>query len=341
MKGLRVGMVGATGAVGIELVEIMGLRTFPVKELKLFASARSEGKKIETPWGGVTVEEGREDSFKDLDVVFFSAGGGISKRLAPEAVRAGAVVIDNSSAFRMDERVPLVIPEVNGSEAEKHEGIIANPNCTTIVVLLALKPLHDALVLRRVVVSTYQAASGAGAKGIEALKGESASILEGKDVNPQVFPFLSAQRHYPLAFNLIPHVDVFGEAGYTKEEWKMVNESRKILSLPELRITVTNVRVPVFRCHAASLNIEVCEDCRVEDIQRLMSNAPGVRLVDDPDSYGYPMPVTVSGRDEVAVGRVRRDLSLERGWNLWVVGDQIRKGAALNAVQIAEYLYCR
>lgn len=340
MSGLRVAMVGSTGAVGKELVEILHERSFPVGELRLLASKRSAGKKMETPFGGVVVEEACEKNLSGLDLVFFSAGGGVSQRLAPVAVKAGAIVIDNSSAFRMDPDVPLVIPEVNGADANRHNGIVANPNCTTIIVLVVLKPMHDALGIERVVVSTYQAASGAGAKGIDALMRESATVLDGRGAEPSVFPYAAASKHHALAFNLIPHVDVFDEAGYTKEEWKMVNESRKILSLPELRISVTNVRVPVFRCHAATLNVEVRKDVDERLVKGVLAEAPGLELVDDPKNFEYPMPVNSSGRDEVSVGRVRRDPSMQRGWNLWVVGDQIRKGAALNAVQIAEYLYC-
>ncbi len=341
MNGLRVAMVGATGAVGKELVEILHERSFPIKELRLLASKRSAGKKVETPFGVLSVEEAGEETFVGLDLVFFSAGGGVSQRLAPVAVKGGALVIDNSSAFRMDPDVPLIIPEVNAADAAGHKGILANPNCTTIIVLTALKPLHDALRIERIVVSTYQAASGAGAKGIAALKRESAAVLEGLDVNPSIFPYGDASTHYPLAFNLIPHVDVFDEGGYTKEEWKMVNESRKILSLPELRISVTNVRVPVFRCHAAALNVEVKEEADETRVKGILAHAPGLELVDDPDNFKYPMPVISTGRNEISVGRVRRDPSVKRGWNLWVVGDQIRKGAALNAVQIAEYMYCK
>lgn len=331
-----VAMVGATGAVGRELIEILAQRNYPISDLKLLASARSAETKLDTPFGRLTVEEAAPDSFGGVDVAFFSAGAEVSTRLAPAAVERGAMVVDNSSAFRMDPAVPLVVPEVNADAAFMHRGIIANPNCSTIVVAVALKPLADLAGLKRVVVSTYQAASGVGGKGIVALAAEARAHLEDDAVTPQVFPHSGAAEKYPLAFNLVPQVDVFAAEGYTKEEWKMVHEMRKIMALPKLALSVTNVRVPVFRCHAASVNVEVEKDVSWEAVRAAFEGAQGLRLEDDPQTQRYPMPLAVSGKDDVQVGRVRPDVSLERGWNFWVVGDQIRKGAALNAVQIAE-----
>jgi aspartate-semialdehyde dehydrogenase len=331
-------MVGATGAVGRELLSVLHDRAFPVGDLRLLASERSAGKRIDTPFGAVAIEEGSSDSFAGVDIAFFSAGGAVSKELVPHAVRAGATVIDNSSAFRMDPDVPLVVPEVNGDALGGDPSVISNPNCSTIVVTVALKPLHDLAVVKRMVVSTYQAASGVGAKGMDALERESRAHLAGEEVEAEVFPFASAERKYPLAFNLIPQVDDFDELGYTKEEWKMVNETQKILADDSIEITVTNVRVPVFRCHAASVNVEVEKDVSIEQVRRAFGVGPGLKLVDEPDRQMYPMPLDVSGEDLVEVGRVRKDNSIARGWNFWVVGDQLLKGAALNAVQIAERL---
>jgi aspartate-semialdehyde dehydrogenase len=271
-------------------------------------------------------------------LAFFSAGASVSKKLAPAAARQGAVVIDNSSAFRMDPEVPLVVPEVNAEALRGHSSIISNPNCSTIVVAVALAPLHELAGIKRLVVSTYQAASGVGGKGISALERESRAFLEGAAVEPVVFPFAGAERKFPLAFNLVPHVDVFEELGYTKEEWKLVRETRKIFGDGSLAITVTNVRVPVFRCHAASVNAEVEREVGLEEIRETFSRAEGLELFDEPSRQRYPMPLDVTGRDAVRVGRLRPDNSIEQGWNFWVVGDQIRKGAALNAVQIGESL---
>src|SRR5690606_779774 len=278
------------------------------------------------------------EAFRGIDVAFFSAGGSVSKALAKDAVAAGAVVIDNTSAFRLDPDVPLVIPEVNGPAALEHQGIIANPNCSTIVLLMALNPLHQVARVRRVVVSTYQAVSGAGLKAMEELQQQVRDYVAGREPEARVLPVASGQRHYPILFNVIPQVDVFDEGGYTREEWKMVRETHKILGDASIGITATTVRVPVLRSHAESVYVETERRLSVEEARAVLSAAPGVKVVDDPAQARYPMPIDAAGRDEVLVGRIRADVAVENGLNLWAVGDQIRKGAALNAVQIAEYL---
>ncbi|MCL4516252.1 MAG: aspartate-semialdehyde dehydrogenase [Firmicutes bacterium] len=338
MKRYQTAVLGATGAVGEEILSILAERDFPVGGLKLLASGRSAGKKLVFRGREYTVEEAGPDSFKGVEIAFFSAGGGVSQEFAPIAVEAGAVVIDNTSAFRMDPRVPLVVPEVNASDLEWHQGIIANPNCSTIIMVVALNPIHQAAGIKRIVVSTYQAVSGAGARAIEALKDQVRAYAESRVVEPSLFPYARAARLYPIAFNLIPHIDIFGEAGYTKEEWKMVNETRKIMHDASMAVTATTVRVPVFRCHSESVNVETHRKLSAAEARELLSGAPGVVVQDDPEHQVYPMPLDGSGKDPVFVGRIREDLSIANGLNLWVVGDQIRKGAALNAIQIAEYL---
>jgi len=338
VKRYTVAIVGATGAVGREFVTLLGERRFPLKHLKLLASSRSAGTTIETSLGPVVVEEATSESFDGVDVAFFSAGASVSRELAPAAVRSGALVIDNTSAFRLDPEVPLVVPEVNIEAAHKHKGLISNPNCSTIIMAVAIKPIYDRAGIKRIVVSTYQAVSGAGARAVAALEEETRRYLASEPVEPSVLPYSSAPVHHQIAFNLIPHIDVFEEMGYTKEEWKMVRETRKIMSDPNIAITATTVRVPVFRCHAESLNIETEVKLTASEARTLLSHAPGVCVMDDPAQFVYPMPAYLAGRNEVFVGRIREDNSIERGLNLWVVGDQIRKGAALNAVQIAEHL---
>ncbi|MGE5552751.1 MAG: aspartate-semialdehyde dehydrogenase [Betaproteobacteria bacterium] len=338
MGGHRVAVVGATGAVGQELLHILEEREFPVAELKVLASARSVGREVEFTGERLKVEEARPEAFAGLDLAFFAAGGSVSEALVPEAVKRGTVCIDNTSAFRLDPQTPLVVPEVNPEDVRWHRGIIANPNCSTIIMCVALYPLHQAARVKRVVVSTYQAVSGAGAKAMETLRSQSQAILEGRKFVPQVLPYAKAPKHYPIAFNLIPQIDVFAEQGYTKEEWKMVKETQKIMHAPEIAVTATTVRVPVFRCHSESVNVETERKLSVEEARRLLSAAPGVVVMDDPAQMLYPMPDRLSGKDEVFVGRVREDLTIPCGLNLWVVGDQIRKGAALNAIQIAELL---
>ncbi len=327
----RVAILGATGAVGTELMELLASRNFPLADLKLLASSRSAGTTL--PFKGETlkVEAVDDNSFKNVDLVLASAGGSTSKALAPKAVAAGAVVIDNSSAFRMDPQVPLVVPEVNPEAAAQHRGIIANPNCTTILMNVAVWPLHQVQPVKRIVAATYQSASGAGARAMEEVKIQSREILDGKEPQPQIFP-------YPLAFNLFPHNSPMTDVGYCEEELKMINETRKIFNDPTIRITATCVRVPVLRAHSEAINLEFAEPFSVAKAREILQHAPGVKLVEDWQKNYFPMPMEASGRDEVLVGRIRQDLSHDCGLELWLSGDQIRKGAALNAVQIAELL---
>lgn len=335
MKKYNVAILGATGAVGAEFLKLMEERDFPFAELRLLASARSAGKQIRFMGKTYTVEEAGEHSFDGIDIALF-AGGSISKEFAPIAVKAGAVVIDNSSAFRMDPEVPLVIPEINPEAILQHKGIIANPNCSTIIMAMALKPLHDLAPVKRVVVSTYQAVSGAGKEGIDELTEETRAYSEGREMIPRILPSASLAKHYPIAFNLIPQIDVFLDNLYSKEEMKMVNETRKIFSAPEMRITATTVRVPVYRSHSESVNVEFEHDLELPEMRRALEDFPGVQLMDDPAEQIYPMPLYTSEENDCFVGRLRRDESNPNTFNFWVVGDQIRKGAALNTLQIAE-----
>jgi aspartate-semialdehyde dehydrogenase len=337
MKKFNVAILGATGAVGQEFINLIEERKFPYAKLKLLASGRSAGKKLIVNGVEHTVEEATPDSFEGIQIALF-AGGEASKTYAPHAVKAGAVVIDNSSAFRMDPEVPLVVPEVNPEAAKSHKGIIANPNCSTIIMAMALKPIHDKVKIRRVVVSTYQAVSGAGKEAIDELDDQVRAISEGKPVEAKILPSAGQPKHYQIAFNLIPQIDAFLPDGYTKEEMKMVNETRKIMSEPNMAITATTIRVPVYRSHSESLNLELEKALSVAEAKQLLSDFPGVIVMDDPSVQEYPMPLFTSSRDEVFVGRIRKDESIEYGLNLWVVGDQIRKGAALNALQIAELM---
>lgn len=337
MKKYNVAILGATGAVGQEFLELIEERNFPFANLKFLASKRSAGKVISFMGKDYTVEEATADSFEGVQIALF-AGGSASKDFAPAAVKAGAVVIDNSSAFRMDPEVPLVVPEVNPEAIGAHKGIIANPNCSTIIMVMALKALYDQAKIKRVVVSTYQAVSGGGKEAIEELENQVQAIATGKPVVANILPGASLPKHYQIAFNLIPQIDVFKENLYTKEEMKMIDETRKILSEPDMKITATTIRVPVYRSHSESINIEFESELDVEAAQKALAAFPGVSLQDDPAEMVYPMPLETSGKNDVYVGRVRRDESVEHGLNLWVVGDQIRKGAALNALQIAEYM---
>lgn len=330
-KDLRVAILGATGAVGKELLELLAERKFPLKELKLLASPRSAGKVIVFDGQELVVEAVEENSFKDIDIVLASAGGSTSKAWAKHAVAAGAVVIDNSSAFRMDDDVPLVVPEINPEAAAKHQGIIANPNCTTILMGVAIYPLHQLQPIKRVVVATYQSASGAGARAMEEAQLQAKDILEGKSPQAEVLP-------YPIAFNLFPHNSPLNDQGYCEEEMKMVNETRKIFHAPELKVTATCVRVPVLRAHSEAINLEFDQPFEVTKAKELIAAAPGVKLVEDWQSNYFPMPIDATGKDPVLVGRIRQDISQECGLELWLCGDQIRKGAALNAIQIAELL---
>ncbi|MCT8977306.1 aspartate-semialdehyde dehydrogenase [Clostridium sp. CX1] len=323
----NIAVVGSTGMVGRKFIEVLEERNFPIDKIYFFASARSAGKSLKFKNKDEIIEELKEDNIKNkkIDFALFSAGGDISKEYAPIFARYGATVIDNSSAWRMDPNVPLVVPEVNPEDIKWNKGIIANPNCSTIQAVVALKPLHDKYGIDRIIYSTYQAVSGAGLGGYN-------DLVEGyKGTAPKKFP-------YPIAGNLLPHIDVFLDNGYTKEEIKMVNETKKILHDDTLRITATTVRVPVIYGHSESINVELKNSFEIEDIFKLYSNAEGIILKDDVQNLVYPMPVDAAGRDEVFVGRIRRDFSLDNGLNLWVVADNIRKGAASNAVQIAEYI---
>ncbi|WP_334109430.1 aspartate-semialdehyde dehydrogenase [Thermodesulfitimonas autotrophica] len=328
MRQFNVAVVGATGAVGQEILKVLEKRNFPVRELRPLATARSAGRVVYFKGEAYTVEETRPESFAGVEIALF-AGGAASKEFALAAKERGALVIDNSSAFRLEPDVPLVVPEVNPEDVKWHKGIIANPNCSTIIMVVPLKPLYDAAGIKRVVVSTYQAVSGAGAAAIKELEAQTKAVLNGEEYPPQVFP-------YQIAFNLIPHIDVFQELDYTKEEWKMVKETRKIFHDDSLSITATTVRVPVIRCHSESVNVETKEKITAKEAREILSRAPGVVVVDDPAAKKYPMPILASNKDEVFVGRIRDDNSLDKGLNLWVVADQLRKGAATNAVQIAE-----
>jgi aspartate-semialdehyde dehydrogenase len=312
-------------------LRILEERKFPVGELRAFASERSVGKTVVFAGEPVRVEKVTPDAFRGVEIAFFSAGSAQSKEHAPLAVRAGAMVVDKSSAFRMDPAVPLIVPEVNAHAIRGHQGIVASPNCTTVVTVMPLAPLHRAARVARVVATSYQAVSGAGVNGVEDLRQQSLAWARGEAIVPRFFP-------HQIAFNLIPHIDRFGPEGYTGEEWKLVHEVRKILEAPDMRISPTTVRVPVYTAHSVAVNVETEEKVSVDRARELFGRFPGLRVVDDPAEARYPMPLTVEGQDDCVVGRIRADLSLERGLNFWVVGDQLRKGAATNAVQIAELL---
>jgi len=326
-------VVGVTGAVGQEMLRILEERNFPVGELKPLASERSRGKRITFKGVEIPVEVLSRESFRGMDLALFSAGASISREFAPLAVEAGCLVVDNSSAFRYEDDIPLIVPEVNPHQIKevKNRGIIANPNCTTIISIVPLKPLHDYGKIERIIASSYQATSGAGAQAMLELEEQVRDYAAGKPLNSRVFP-------YQIAFNLIPQIDVFLENGYTKEEMKMVWETRKIMEAPQIRVTATCVRVPIFRAHSVSITIETERKITREKALELLSQAPGVQVLDDPSNRRYPMPLYVAGKDDCFVGRIREDISCERGLNLFVVGDQLRKGAALNAIQIAELL---
>ncbi|MDR1395064.1 MAG: aspartate-semialdehyde dehydrogenase [Deltaproteobacteria bacterium] len=330
-KEYNVGVLGATGAVGQEMVKILAERGFPVKSLRPLASARSAGQKIEFDGTEVKVEAVGPKAFDGLDLCIFSAGAGASGEFAPLAARAGAVVVDNSSCWRMDPRVPLIIPEVNPGALKKHLGIIANPNCSTIQMLVALKPIYDAVGIRRIVVSTYQSVSGTGQKGIEELASQTRLLFNGQEVTPKVYP-------HRIAFNCLPHIDVFLDNGYTKEEMKMVDETLKIFDDQNIRVSASCVRVPVFSCHSESIWIETGRPISPEAARELLARAPGILVMDNPAENIYPLASVGTGRDEVFVGRIRADLSHDCGLTMWVVADNLRKGAALNAVEIAELL---
>jgi aspartate-semialdehyde dehydrogenase len=329
----NVAVVGATGAVGEQIREVLEERQFPVGDLRLLASERSAGQFLPFQGRQLRVAVLDENSFEGVDIGLFSAGGNVSARFAPRAVAAGAVVVDNTSFFRMEPDVPLVVPEVNSDEIGryKNRGIIANPNCSTIQMVVALKPLHDAARIKRVVVSTYQSVSGAGRLAMEELSQQVAALFNGREIKKEKFP-------HQIAFNCIPHIDVFLENGYTKEEWKLIQETRKILGEPDLPVTATTVRVPVFLSHSESVNIETRVKLSAAEAKQILREAPGVIVADEPENNIYPMAIEAAGRDAIYVGRIRNDESVANGLNLWVVSDNLRKGAALNAVQIAEIL---
>jgi aspartate-semialdehyde dehydrogenase len=327
----QMAVVGATGAVGREMVEILEERKFPIEALRLLASERSKGEEIN--YQGKKLEVGvlTDAALAGLDVALFSAGADASRRFAPSAVKQGAVVIDNSSAFRMDPGVPLVVPEVNPEALEGHRGLIANPNCSTIQMVVALKPLHDAARIRRIVVTTFQSVSGTGKEAMDELLAQSKALLNFQEVKQKVYP-------HQIAFNCLPHIDEFTDDGYSKEELKLVNETRKIFDDQTIRITATTVRVPVFRGHSESVNIETERPLSANEARAILSEAPGVTVMDDPKRAVYPLALDAAGHDAVYVGRIRADHSVEQGLNLWIVSDNLRKGAALNAIQIAEEL---
>ncbi len=330
-KKYNVAIVGATGAVGKEMIEVLEERKFPVESLRLFASERSAGESMTFMNQDLVVELLQENVFNGIDIALFSAGEKISLQYAPIAARAGTVVIDNSSAFRMNPDVPLVVPEVNPDAVIKHNGIIANPNCSTIQMVVALKPLHDKAKIKRIVVTTFQSVSGKGKEAMDELFEQTKSLLSFGDVKVEVFP-------HQIAFNCIPHIDAFLDNAYTKEEVKMVDETKKIMEDDSLRITATTVRVPVYIGHSESVNIETEEHLSANEARAILSSAPGVLVYDDPGRNIYPVPVDAAGKDEVFVGRIREDESIPNGLNLWIVADNLRKGAATNAVQIAEIL---
>lgn len=332
-----VAILGATGAVGQEFIRLIEERNFPYSSLKLLASYRSAGKKMTVNGQEYTIEEAKPESFDGVDIGLF-AGGSISKELGPEAAKRGCVVIDNSSTFRMDPNVPLVVPEVNPQDIAWHKDIIANPNCSTIIMLMALKPIHDLSPIKKVVVSTYQAVSGAGKEGIDELQEEAQAYLNGEEMHPHILPSKSLPKHYPIAFNLIPQIDKFMENDYTKEEMKMVNETHKILHDDSIAVTPTTVRVPVFRSHAESIMVETEDELDINAVRKAIDAFPGAQMQDNPAEMEYPMPLYTAEKYDVYVGRLRRDLYNPKAINFWVSGDQIRKGAALNALQIAEYM---
>ncbi|WP_101843932.1 aspartate-semialdehyde dehydrogenase [Halobacillus sp. Marseille-P3879] len=333
----NIAVVGATGAVGQKMLETLEDRDFPIKELKLLSSSRSAGTKVTFKNAEYTVEEATPESFENIDIALFSAGGSVSKKLAPEAVKRGALVIDNTSAYRMDESVPLVVPEVNEHDIKEHNGIIANPNCSTIQMVAALEPIKQKLGLNRVIVSTYQAVSGAGNEAADELRDQSQAFLNGEDLEANILPVGGDKKHYPIAFNALPQIDVFQDNGYTFEEMKMINETKKIMHAPSLQVAATCVRLPFFTSHAESVYVEVDQEgVTVDQVKTLIGEAEGIVLEDDPSTQSYPTPLSAAGKRDVFVGRIRKDLDQENGFHLWVVSDNLLKGAAWNSVQIAE-----
>jgi aspartate-semialdehyde dehydrogenase len=329
VRDYRVAIVGATGMVGHEFIKVLEQRSFPMASVSLLASDRSAGKKMRVNHQEVVVKETGPESFREVDIALFSAGSETSRYFSPIAAQSGAVVIDNSSAFRMDASVPLVVPEVNAEDIQQHRGIIANPNCSTIQMVVALNPLHKVNPIKRIIVATYQAVSGTGIAAVEELRTQARQVLDGQPTTPHVYP-------HQIAFNLLPEIDVFLDNNYTKEEWKMVEETRKIMHANEIAISATCVRVPIFVGHSEAIHVEFSRPMPPEEARRILTQAPGVKIVDDPGISLYPQPWPAAGSDEVFVGRIRQDASLPNGLAMWVVADNLRKGAALNAVQIAE-----
>lgn len=339
LLGVNVAVLGATGAVGQQMIATLEKRDLPIKKLTLLSSARSAGTRVLFKGEEIEVQEAKPESFEGIDIALFSAGGGVSKELAPEAVKRGAIVVDNTSAFRMDGNVPLVVPEVNEEDLKLHNGIIANPNCSTIQMVVALEPIRKEFGLDKIVVSTYQAVSGAGAAAISELLEQSQAILNEEEVQASVLPVKSDKNHYQIAFNVIPQIDKFQDNGFTFEEMKMINETKKIMHMQELPVAATCVRLPVVTGHSESVYIEVAkEGVTASQVKELLKTAPGVVLEDDPENQVYPMPAAAVGKNEVFVGRIRKDLDEEKGFHLWVVSDNLLKGAAWNSVQIAESL---
>jgi len=329
MKAYNVAIVGATGMVGQEFIKVLQQRNFPAASVSLYASDRSAGKRLYVGHQEIEVKETSPESFQNIDIALFSAGAEISRYFSPIAAKSGALVVDNSAAFRMEPKVPLVVPEINPEDIRLHEGIIANPNCSTIQTVVALYPLHKVNPIKRIVVSTYQAVSGTGAAAMEELTTQAKLVLEGQNVVPHVYP-------HQIGFNVLPEIDVFLDNGYTKEEWKMVEETRKIMHAPDIAISATCVRVPVFIGHSEAVSIEFTDTMSPEEARQILARAPGVKVLDDPSVSLYPMPWLAAGSDDVYVGRIRADASQSKGLVMWVVSDNLRKGAALNAVQIAE-----
>ncbi|AGA24027.1 MULTISPECIES: aspartate-semialdehyde dehydrogenase [Bacillaceae] len=338
-RGLHVAVVGATGAVGQQMLKTLEDRNFEMDTLTLLSSKRSAGTKVTFKGQELTVQEASPESFEGVNIALFSAGGSVSQALAPEAVKRGAIVIDNTSAFRMDENTPLVVPEVNEADLHEHNGIIANPNCSTIQMVAALEPIRKAYGLNKVIVSTYQAVSGAGNEAVKELYSQTQAILNKEEIEPEIMPVKGDKKHYQIAFNAIPQIDKFQDNGYTFEEMKMINETKKIMHMPDLQVAATCVRLPIQTGHSESVYIEIDrDDATVEDIKNLLKEAPGVTLQDDPSQQLYPMPADAVGKNDVFVGRIRKDLDRANGFHLWVVSDNLLKGAAWNSVQIAESL---
>ncbi|KAA6452424.1 aspartate-semialdehyde dehydrogenase [Bacillus atrophaeus] len=338
-RGLHVAVVGATGAVGQQMLKTLEDRNFEMDTLTLLSSKRSAGTKVTFKGEEYTVQEAVPESFEGVNIALFSAGGSVSQALAPEAVKRGAIVIDNTSAFRMDENTPLVVPEVNEADLHEHNGIIANPNCSTIQMVAALEPIRKAYGLNKVIVSTYQAVSGAGNEAAKELYSQTQAILNKEEIEPAIMPVKGDQKHYQIAFNAIPQIDKFQDNGYTFEEMKMINETKKIMHMPKLEVAATCVRLPIETGHSESVYIEVDrDDATVEEIKNLLKEAPGITLQDDPNEQLYPMPAEAVGKRDVFVGRIRKDLDRANGFHLWVVSDNLLKGAAWNSVQIAESL---